>query len=185
MLATADPVVLLSEIRAAQEDLGRRVDQRGVAEARGSAGEIINVAAPVTTTQGGEQRAIHRRPYRRLKPVPRRPRMLDAYEDQTRRWLQRQPGMTWRSSSGCENLRRQERSRTRTRERFNVHSQHGVQMRFDSGLINYAGRRKQVHLPRQRQRRSKGGQALRAWHQISKKLIGTNGRGQRFALTTA
>ena len=94
MLATADPVVLLSEIRAAQEDLGRRVDQRGVAGARGSADEIINVAAPVTTTQSGEQRAIHRRPYRRLKPVPRRPRMLDAYEDQTRRWLQRQPGMT-------------------------------------------------------------------------------------------
>lgn len=94
LLATADPVVLLSEIRAAQEDLGRRVDQRGVTGARGSADEIINVAAPVTATPSGEQRAIHRRPYRRLKPVPRRPRMLDAYEDQTRRWLQRQPGMT-------------------------------------------------------------------------------------------
>ncbi|MDQ0028076.1 hypothetical protein J2X90_005929 [Variovorax paradoxus] len=94
MLATADPVVLLNEIRAAQEDLGRRVDQRGVARVTESAHEIISAPAPVTAAQRGEQRAIHRRPYRRIKPVPRKPRMLDAYEDHTRNWLQRQPGMT-------------------------------------------------------------------------------------------
>lgn len=29
MLATADPVMLFTAIRAAQEDLGRRVDRRG------------------------------------------------------------------------------------------------------------------------------------------------------------
>jgi hypothetical protein len=28
----------------------------------------------------GEQRPTHRRPYRRRKPLPKRPRMLDAYE---------------------------------------------------------------------------------------------------------
>ncbi|MBT2326394.1 hypothetical protein J7E62_29185 [Variovorax paradoxus] len=94
MLATADPVVLVNEIRDAQEDLGRRVDQRGVAGATGRVHEVINAPAPTTSAERGEQRAIHRRPYRRLKPVPRKPRMLDAYEDQTRSWLQRQPGMT-------------------------------------------------------------------------------------------
>ncbi|MDR6861350.1 hypothetical protein [Variovorax guangxiensis] len=31
---------------------------------------------------------------RRRKPLPQKPRMLDAYEDQVRSWLQRQPGMT-------------------------------------------------------------------------------------------
>lgn len=78
MLATADPVVLLNEIQAAQEDLGRRVDHREVAGAIRSAHEVISAPAPGTTAEGGECRAIHRRPYRHIKPAPRKPRMLDA-----------------------------------------------------------------------------------------------------------
>ena len=95
VLATADPVVLLNEIRAAQEDLGRRVDQRGVAGSCANTDEALG--SPVAATpsvHSGEQRAIHRRPYKRRKPLPQKPRMLDAYEDQVHNWLQRQPGMT-------------------------------------------------------------------------------------------
>lgn len=95
MVATVDAVVLLDEIRAAQEDLGRRVDQRGM---DGSSLQTVDtvkmLAAAPLSVQSGEQRAIHRRPYRRRKPIPRKARMLDVYEDQARGWLQRQPGMT-------------------------------------------------------------------------------------------
>jgi len=95
LLATADPVVLLTEIRAAQEELGRRVDQRGMGTLSGEPIESSGGpdVAPLAA-RSGEQRAIHRRPYRRRQPVPRRAHMLDAYEDQARNWLKRQPGMT-------------------------------------------------------------------------------------------
>jgi hypothetical protein len=42
----------------------------------------------------GEQRPTHRRPYRRRKPVPRRPSMLDDLHDQIRAWLAADPGVT-------------------------------------------------------------------------------------------
>jgi hypothetical protein len=95
LLATADPIALLTEIRAAQEDLGRRVDQRGMGTLAEDAIESPRepAVAPLAL-KGGEQRAIHRRPYRRRQPVPRRAHMLDAFEDQARNWLKRQPGMT-------------------------------------------------------------------------------------------
>lgn len=70
MQANADPVELLSEIRAAQDEPGRRVDQRGEAGALGVRGRIIGAFVPPRTAESGEQRAIHRRPYRRIKPVP-------------------------------------------------------------------------------------------------------------------
>jgi hypothetical protein len=35
----------------------------------------------------------HRRPYRRLKPVPRRPSMLDCLRHQVQAWLGDKPGI--------------------------------------------------------------------------------------------
>jgi len=95
MLLEADPVLLFAEIRAAQEDLGRRVNQRGVA------GETCQPEEPAAdppsvalNAASGEQRVIHRRPYTRRKLPPRRPRMLDTHEAQVRAWLMVEPGIT-------------------------------------------------------------------------------------------
>ena len=94
MAARADPVLLFAEIRSAQAELGRRVDRRGIDE---------RPAEPSTTTmqpldhgehQAGELREIHRRPYKRRKPLPRRSRMLDGYVAQVRGWLSVEPGIT-------------------------------------------------------------------------------------------
>ncbi|WP_157267150.1 hypothetical protein [Azohydromonas aeria] len=94
-LAAADPVLLFAEIRAAQADLGRRVDRRGL---DGSISEQGQVPAAVLTPKDldgkGEQRAIHRHAYNRRKPVLKQPRMLDKYEAQIRQWLAVQPGIT-------------------------------------------------------------------------------------------
>lgn len=95
LLAAADPVLLFTEIRAAQAELGRRVDRRGV---DGSAPEAVETPRDALDLDaldaGGEQRTIHRRPYNRRKPLPRRPRMLDAYEPQVHDWLKLEPGVT-------------------------------------------------------------------------------------------
>ena len=94
-LLDVDPVVLIGEIRAAQEDLGRRVDRRGMNNSVSDAD-----VAPADTRcldaleLHGEQRATHRRPYHRRKPLPKRSRMLDAYETQVREWLKVEPGIT-------------------------------------------------------------------------------------------
>jgi hypothetical protein len=71
---TCDPVLLLAEIRAAQAELGERIDQRGT-------GAIRQVPAPVqldrfvaslkTAWRQGEQRPTHQRACRRRKPVPK------------------------------------------------------------------------------------------------------------------
>ena len=84
--AQADPVLLLAEIRAAQAELGERVDRRGTETAQ--AEPIIvapnRFAASLKTAwREGERRATHRRPYRRRKPVPKRPSMLDEVQDQS------------------------------------------------------------------------------------------------------
>jgi len=42
----------------------------------------------------GEQRSIHRRPYVRRKPVPRRSSMLDRHVDEIERWLATTPHLT-------------------------------------------------------------------------------------------
>jgi hypothetical protein len=96
LLSSVDPVVLFAEIRAAQEELGRRVDRRGVdggAEAHNAPQALDSPNIEVRKTSG-EQRTIHRRPYIRRKPLPRRPKMLDAYETQVRDWLKLEPGLT-------------------------------------------------------------------------------------------
>jgi hypothetical protein len=94
---TSDPVLLLAEIRAAQEELGRRVDRRGLAG--GQETPIVVDLDRFTTGmkvawRGGEQRSTHRRPYHRRKPVPRRAGMVDDHEAQVRAWLAVEPGLS-------------------------------------------------------------------------------------------
>jgi hypothetical protein len=86
LLADSDPVLLFEEIQAAQIELGTRVDQRGTPKPQ----------PEVTRSRkaGGEQLEIHRRPYRRTKPISPRPRMLDPYEQQIQSWLKSEPALT-------------------------------------------------------------------------------------------
>jgi hypothetical protein len=107
--AGLDPIALLAEMRAAQAELGHRVDRR---QLRSDATERHNGehrTGPVSVfAQGlgrdyadGEQRVIHRRPYVRKKPPPRRPSMLDPYATKIDAWLTAEPHL-----SGAELLRR-------------------------------------------------------------------------------
>ena len=95
MMVSADPIDLFAAIRAAQDDLGKRVDRRGLAKA-----QDMPLAHPQRFTASlkvawkmGETRATHRRPYRRTKPIPRRPCMLDHYETDIRQWLTAEPAL--------------------------------------------------------------------------------------------
>ena len=93
--ARADPVVALAAIRTAQAELGRRVDQRGVAPPTREAPIVVDLATSVSRAEkSGERRAIHRRPYRRVKPIPKRPSMLDPHRAEIKAWLEAQPEMT-------------------------------------------------------------------------------------------
>ena len=93
--ARADPVIALAAIRAAQVDLGQRVDQRGAAAASGETPVVVDLATGVSHAQkNGERRTIHRRPYRRVKPIPKRPSMLDPHRTEIEAWLEAQPDMT-------------------------------------------------------------------------------------------
>lgn len=94
--ATCDPVLLLAEIRAAQAELGQRVDRRGLMG--GEAAPIVIDLDRFRTGlkaawREGEQRPTHRRPYRRSKPLPRRAHMVDDYEAQVRAWLDAEPNL--------------------------------------------------------------------------------------------
>ncbi|WP_245485749.1 MULTISPECIES: hypothetical protein [unclassified Mesorhizobium] len=97
MVATADPVMLFTGIRAAQEDLGRRVDRRG-GQATPQEPVVIDLqrftATLKTAWQGGEVRPTHKRPYRRTKPYPKRPSMLEPYEAQILAWLEAEPTLS-------------------------------------------------------------------------------------------
>jgi hypothetical protein len=95
--ANADPVMLLAEIRAAQAELGERVDRRGTAPIREQpiVVDLERFAVSLKTAwRDGEQRPTHRRPYRRRKPVPKRASMLDAVRDQIRAWIDSEPGIS-------------------------------------------------------------------------------------------
>ncbi|MGX9120924.1 hypothetical protein ACWTU6_30565 [Mesorhizobium sp. BHbsci] len=75
--------MLFAGIRAAQEDLGRRVDLRGLnaKPEEPIAIDLKRFAASLRMAwQAGETRLTHRRPYRRIKPYPKRPSMLEPYE---------------------------------------------------------------------------------------------------------
>jgi hypothetical protein len=102
--AQADPVILLAEIRTAQAELGDRIDRRGTepVQPQPIAVDLERFTASLKTAwREGERRPTHRRPYRRRKPIPRRPSMLDDVQDQILAWLNREPAI-----SALEVLRR-------------------------------------------------------------------------------
>jgi hypothetical protein len=90
-----DPVIALAVIRTVQAELGRRVDQRGVAPVPQNPAILVDLGGSVAEARkNGEGREIHRRPYRRVKPVPKRPSMLDPHRADIEAWLEAQPAMT-------------------------------------------------------------------------------------------
>ena len=97
MRTGADPVLLLAAMRAAQADLGKRVDERGMGSGRGNAPAPIDLAQFTASLKvawsEGEQRPTHRRRYVRVKPVVRTS-MLDAVRDQLLAWLEAQPALS-------------------------------------------------------------------------------------------
>jgi hypothetical protein len=94
---TADPVLLFVAIRAAQEELGRRVDRRGL-KATPEEPVVIDLqrfAANLKTAwKSGETRPTHRRPYRRTKPFPKRPSMYAPFEARIKEWLKEDPALS-------------------------------------------------------------------------------------------
>jgi hypothetical protein len=98
MHRTLDPVALLAEMRAAQAELGERIDQRpGKSAARLP---VPAVDAPVfAKTLGksfaaGELRGTHRRPKRNYVRRVRTPSMLDAHVATIESWLAEEPQLT-------------------------------------------------------------------------------------------
>ena len=93
--ARADPVILIDEIRAAQESLGQWVDRKGTTkdDLIAAAKDNPNLAS-AAQARGGETRTIHRRPYRRQKPIPERPGMVAAYRDHLRTWMDQDPKLS-------------------------------------------------------------------------------------------
>jgi hypothetical protein len=103
---TLDPVVLLAEIRAAQEELGNRIDRR----AGGVLREAVAVKSDVVVRSSteptafarrlgndlarGEPRATHRRPKRRYKKRIQMPSKLDPYVALIESWLAAEPQLT-------------------------------------------------------------------------------------------
>jgi hypothetical protein len=56
---------------------------------------VIDVTAGLAAAgKEGERRSIHRRPYRRVKPMPKRPSMLDRHRVQIDAWLEVTPALT-------------------------------------------------------------------------------------------
>jgi hypothetical protein len=97
MLAEADPVLLLAGMRASQAELGKRVDERGMAAGRADTPAPLDLALFTASLkvawEAGEKRPTHRRRYVRVKPIVR-PSMLDAVRDQLLAWLEAQPALT-------------------------------------------------------------------------------------------
>jgi hypothetical protein len=106
---TLDPVALLAEMRRCQEELGQRIDARGIKTARRrpitSALPVPNEvcdfaralgAPPLDTADvaGTEPRATHRRPKRRYKTRIRMPSKLDPHLATIEGWLAADPAMT-------------------------------------------------------------------------------------------
>jgi hypothetical protein len=97
-----DPVALLAEMRATQEELGNRVDRRaGLARGlqRACTSTVPATAATFAKTLGktvtvGEPRATHRRPRRPYKTRVRMPSKLDPHIAAIEGWLAEQPQLT-------------------------------------------------------------------------------------------
>jgi hypothetical protein len=104
---TLDPVALLAEIRAAQEELGNRVDRRAggaLREATAGKRDVVvrsSTAEPAAFARRlgndlarGEARATHRRPKRRYKKRIRMPSRLDPHVALIEGWLAAEPQLT-------------------------------------------------------------------------------------------
>lgn len=94
---TADPVVLFAGVRAAQEELGNRVDRRGLNAkiAEPMVVDLQSFAASLKTAwKSGERRPTHRRPYRLTKPRPKRPSMFEPFEARIKEWLKKEPNLS-------------------------------------------------------------------------------------------
>ena len=100
---TLDPVALLAEVRAAQAELGTRIDARAgrnaVTPAAVSRPSLAADAAAFAKGLGndvhlGEQRIIHRRMHKPYKTRVRMPSMLDPHLAGIERWLADEPRLT-------------------------------------------------------------------------------------------
>jgi len=94
---TLDPVQLLAEIRAAQQELGERIGKRGLATAAANVSptDPLTFARSLgTTATTTEVRATHRRPKRRYKKRIRMPSKLDPHLATIENWLAVEPQIT-------------------------------------------------------------------------------------------
>ncbi len=95
---TLDPVMLLSEIRAAQDELGRRIDRRGLSAASQVPLPISKTADFAQTLgmsiEAGEPRGTHRRAKGKYKTRIRMPSKLDPYLVTIEGWLAAEPQLT-------------------------------------------------------------------------------------------
>jgi hypothetical protein len=96
---TLDPVALLAEVRAAQTELGTRVDRRGTSDGAAAARTPSSDAATFAkglgkTIEAGEPRATHRRIKRSYKTRVRMPSMLDPHLADIESWLAAEPQLT-------------------------------------------------------------------------------------------
>ena len=106
---TLDPVALLAEMRRCQEELGSRIDARGIKAARrrpteaelpiptevGDFARALGTArSDATDAASNEPRATHRRPKRRYKTRMRMPSKLDPHLAAIRDWLTAEPDIT-------------------------------------------------------------------------------------------
>ncbi|MGV7219840.1 integrase catalytic domain-containing protein [Bradyrhizobium sp. UFLA05-112] len=93
---TLDPVQLLADIRAAQEELGERIGKRGLVTTAGvsPADPLIFAQSLGTVATATEVRATHRRPKRRYKKRIRMPSKLDPHLSTIENWLAVEPQLT-------------------------------------------------------------------------------------------
>ncbi len=108
--------MLFTGIRVAQEELGNRVDRRGLSSTPEEPVviDLQRFAASLKTAwQAGETRPTHRRPYRRTKPYPKRPSMFEPHEAQIKAWLEAEPAIP--AATVLQRLMDADPSRFRTR----------------------------------------------------------------------
>ena len=91
-----DPVALLAEIRAAQDDLGERIGKRGLGTAVGTSptDPLAFARSLGTTAKVGEVRATHRVGKRRYKKRMLMPSKLDLHLATIESWLAAEPQLT-------------------------------------------------------------------------------------------
>jgi hypothetical protein len=105
---TLDPVALLAEIRSCQEELGQRINARGIKCARRrptailpvptEVGDFAQTLGPTPLDQVDvasiEPRATHRKPKRRYKSRRLMPSKLDPHVARIERWVAAEPQLT-------------------------------------------------------------------------------------------